>query len=133
MQLQIVDIFTQLTSLSNAIIDFTNSEWPSSSSSHNEYLQFGIAMDIIFPEVKCPLLYQRLYTKETMTFTSYYCYTGSCPLIHGSRRTQLCGSFWLLLQLNVIFKNLVISPGFTHTSVYVCTQCVWRLIWVNYF
>ena len=60
LHLQIAYIFTQLTSLANTILEFTNSEWPSSSSSHDESLQFGIAMDIILPEVKCPLLYQCL-------------------------------------------------------------------------
>ena len=63
-ELPILYTCTQLTSFANAVIDFTTSKWPSSLSSHNESLEFGIAMVIIFPEVNNLLLLKPIYTKK---------------------------------------------------------------------
>ena len=40
----------QLRKISDKVIDLTSSEWPATSSRFDDTLQFGFAMDIIFPE-----------------------------------------------------------------------------------
>ena len=44
-------IFTQLTEVANDIIHFTYTNWPATSTCLDDTRIFGVAMDILFPEV----------------------------------------------------------------------------------
>ena len=105
--LPLVYIFTQLTSLVNTFIDFTSLERPLSSSSCNKALQFGIAMDIIFPEVVSDLITTHAH-KESMTFTLLLSLTqvGTHSFMEADGLTHE-DAFNYYCNLNVTFNNFV--------------------------